>query len=36
MSDRQIISPDVMFDSICRAVRSKKKKMTIHKRILNF
>ena len=36
MSERQIIQPDVMFDSIVKAVKTEKKKLTIHKRILNF
>ena len=36
MSERQIIQPDIMFDSIVKAVKTEKKKLTIHKRILNF
>lgn len=36
LSERQIIQPDVMFETICRAVRSCKKRLSIHKKILNF
>ena len=36
MSERQIIQPDVMFDAIVKAVKQMNKKLTIHKRVLNF
>ena len=36
LSERQIIRPDMMFKTICNAVKSKNKKLTIQKRILNF
>ena len=35
-SERQIIKPDVMFDSICKAVKQMNKKLTIQKQVLNF
>ena len=36
LSERQIIQPDVMFDAIVKAVKQMNKKLTIHKRTLNF
>ena len=36
LSERQIIQPDEMFDSICKAVKQMNKKLTIHKQILNY
>ena len=36
MSERQIIQPDVMFDAIVKAVKQMNKKLSIHKRTLNF
>ena len=36
MSERQIIQPDVMFDCIVKAVKAEWKKLTIHKKVLNF
>ena len=36
LSERQIIQPDTMFDAICKAVKQMNKKLTIHKRVLNF
>ena len=36
LSDRQIIKPDVMFESIVKAVKEKKKKLTIEKKFLNY
>lgn len=36
LSDRQIIQPDIMFKNIIKAVKQENKKLTIHKRILNF
>ena len=36
MSERQIIQPDIMFKAIVKAVKETKKKLTVHKRVLNF
>lgn len=36
LSERQIIKPDVMFESIVKAVKMTKKKITIEKKYLNY
>ena len=36
LSERQIIRPDMMFDTICKAVKTQKKKLIIEKRVLNY
>ena len=36
MSERQIIQPDVMFEALIKAVKQMKKKLSLHKKILNF
>ena len=36
MSEREIIQPDIMFDTIVKAVQQMNKKLTIQKKILNY
>ena len=36
LSERRIIHPDMMFDTICKAVKTQKKKLIIEKRVLNY
>ena len=35
-SEQKIIRPDLMFDTICKAIKEQEKKLTIEKKVLNY